>query len=129
MGDRTQHRWRNHHEAIISVDDFIAVQHLINNAKYGNKGILPELQVIHDGALKGFVVVNPRWAGFKDVDYEVASESVYKGDESVSTDLIQVEANIGDFDLRGFEIARSQFFDSIEKTCVTFTIRTIKFNA
>ena len=33
-GDRTQHRWRNHHEAIISIDDFIAVQHLINNAKY-----------------------------------------------------------------------------------------------
>lgn len=126
-GDRTQHRWRNHHEAIISIDDFIAVQHLINNAKYGNKGILPELQVIHEGALKGFVVVNPRWAGFKDVDYEVASESVY-GDEYVSPELKDVEANSGDFDLRGFEIARSQFFDSIEKTCVTFTIKDIKFN-
>lgn len=59
-GDRTQHRWKNHHEAIISMDDFIAVQHLIDNAKYGNRGILPELQVIREGALKGFVSVNPR---------------------------------------------------------------------
>ena len=33
-GERTQHRRRNHHEAIISMDDFIAVQHIINNAKY-----------------------------------------------------------------------------------------------
>ena len=128
MGDRTQHRWRNHHEAIISVDDFIAVQHLIDNAKYGNKGILPELQVIREGALKGFVSVNPRWAGFRDVDYEVASESVYQEGENSSPGLIQVEANTGDFDFRGFEIARSQFFDNIEKTCATFTLNSIKFN-
>ena len=128
MGDRTQHRWRNHHEAIISVDDFIAVQHLIENAKYGNKGILPELQVIHEGALKGFVSINPRWAGFRDVDYEVASESVYEDGECSSSDMIQVEANTGDFDFRGFEIARSQFFDSIEKTSAMFTLKTIKFN-
>lgn len=127
-GDRTQYRWKNHHEAIISMDDFIAVQHLIENAKYGNKGILPELRVVHEGALKGFVSVNPRWAGFRDVDYEAASESVYEDGEPVADDLIQVEAKTGDFDLRGFEIARSQFFDSIEKSCVTFTAKNIKFN-
>lgn len=128
MGDRTQHRWKNHHEAIISMDDFIAVQHLIENAKYGNKGILPELQVIRDGALKGFVTINPRWAGFRDIDYEVASESVYDNCEYVPAELKQVEANTGDFDFRGFEIARSQFFDNIEKTSVTFTMKDIKFN-
>ena len=127
-GERTQHRWRNHHEAIISMDDFIAVQHLINNAKYGNKGILPELQVVHEGALKGFVSVNPRWAGFRDVDYEVASESVYSNEEFNSPEPKQIEVKSGDFDLRGFEIARSQFFDSIEKICVTFSIKSVKFS-
>lgn len=50
-GERAQHRWKGDHEPIISKDDFIAVQHLINNAKYGNKGILPELKVIPEGAL------------------------------------------------------------------------------
>lgn len=49
-GERAQHRWKGEHEPIIPKDDFIAVQHLINNAKYGNKGILPELKVIPEGA-------------------------------------------------------------------------------
>lgn len=128
-GDRTQHRWRGHHEAIISRDDFIAVQHLIDNAKYGNKGILPELQVIPEGALKGFVSINPRWAGFHDVDYEVASESVYENSEYTSPEPKDVEAKSGDFDLRGFEIARSQFFDTAGKICVSFSRENIVFSA
>lgn len=128
MGDRTQHRWKNHHDAIISMDDFIAVQHLIDNARYGNKGILPELHVVHEGALKGFVSVNPRWTGFRDVDYEVASESVYDEGQYVPPELKDVEVNSGDFDFRGYEIARSQFFDNIDKTSATFTIKDVKFN-
>lgn len=127
-GDRTQHRWRGHHEAIISRDDFIAVQHLIDNAKYGNKGILPELQVIPEGALKGFVSINPHWAGFHDVDYEVASESVYESNEYISPQPKDVEAKSGDFDLRGFQIARSQFFDTAGKICVSFSIETFVFS-
>ena len=47
--DRNQYRKVGHHEAIISRDDFIAVQKLITNAKYGNKEILPELHVIQEG--------------------------------------------------------------------------------
>lgn len=36
----------------MSRDDYIAVQHMINNAKYGGKSILPELRVIESGVLK-----------------------------------------------------------------------------
>ena len=43
-------------------DDFIAVQKLITNAKYGNKEILPELHVIQEGSLSGFISINPRWS-------------------------------------------------------------------
>jgi Site-specific recombinases, DNA invertase Pin homologs len=43
--DRNQYRMKNHHESIISRDDFIMVQRLIANAKYGNTSILPELHV------------------------------------------------------------------------------------
>ncbi|NCB66609.1 MAG: recombinase family protein, partial [Bacilli bacterium] len=50
-GDRPQSIYRNHHEGIVSRDDFIAVQHLLDNAKYGNKSILPELRVIDSGLL------------------------------------------------------------------------------
>ena len=37
--DRNQYRRYGDHEAIISKDDFVAVQHLILNAKYGAKGL------------------------------------------------------------------------------------------
>ena len=128
MQNRPQYRKRNHHEAIISRDDFIAVQRLISNAKYGNKGLLPELKVIPEGVLKGFVSINPRWAGFKENDYINASASVYNGTEQASTSSAPVEVQSGDFDLRGYEIARSQFFDSTDRITVTFSQGDIRFS-
>lgn len=122
--DRNQYRKRDHHEAIISRDDFIAVQRLISNAKYGNKGILPELSVISDGALKGYVSINPRWAGFKADDYRLASASVYEDDTYTPSGL---SVHSGDFDLRGFEIARGQFFDTANKLSMTISSRQINF--
>jgi hypothetical protein len=56
--DHNQYRKKDNHEPIVSRDDFIAVQRLISNAKYGNKGILPELKVVAEGALRGFVSIN-----------------------------------------------------------------------
>ena len=76
-GDRPQSRYHNHHEAIVSRDDFIAVQRMLDNAKYGNKSILPELRVIDSGFFKGFVIINPRWAAFKEAEYFMAARSVY----------------------------------------------------
>ena len=125
--DRNQYRQKNHHEAIISRDDFIAVQRLISNAKYGNKGILPELKVITEGVLQGFVSVNPRWAGFKANDYRLASESVCNNAAEPPEQTLQVKR--GDFDLRGYEIARAQFFNTANKICITFSSSTIKFTA
>ena len=128
MQNRPQYRKRNHHEAIISRDDFIAVQRLISNVKYGNKGLLPELKVIPEGVLKGFVSINPRWAGFKEDDYINASASVYNGTEQTSASSAPVEVQSGDFDLRGYEIARSQFFDSTDRITVTFSQGDIRFS-
>ena len=125
--DRNQYHRKNNHEAIISRDDFIAVQRLIGNAKYGNKGFLPELNVVQDGALKGFVSINPRWAAFKAENYIAASNSVYLQSKSIRENL-EIEAQSGDFDLRKFEVARSQFFDIIQKICVTFSAENIQFS-
>ncbi|MBP2656600.1 MAG: hypothetical protein H6Q73_4169 [Firmicutes bacterium] len=126
--DRNQYRKRNHHEAIISRDDFIAVQRLISNARYGNKGILPELHFIPEGALRGFVSINPRWAAFHADDYRAASGNIYDDVNESTSNYFEVEAKSGDFDLRGFEIARSQFFDTARKLCVTFSTDNIQFS-
>lgn len=132
-GEKPQSRYLNHHEAIISRDDFIAVQRMLDNAKYGNKSILPELRVIDSGIFKGFVIINPRWAGFKEREYYLAAKSVYPGEEDAqiaeadSPTEVQVEVEPGDFDLRGFEIARAEFFDLHRRPSVTFENKKLKF--
>ena len=135
-GKRPQSRYFNHHEAIVSRDDFIAVQHLLDNARFRNKAFLPELRVIDEGKLKGFVSINPRWAGFKFTDYINASQSVYitetNGEDGISTQSkdedLKIEFSAGDFDMRGFEVTRSEFFDTFRKPSVSFGGKKIKFS-
>jgi len=129
-GQRPQSRYRNHHEGIVSRDDFIAVQQMLDNAKYRNKSILPELRVIESGILKGFVTVNPRWSGFKEGEYFQAACSVYQKDEVFSQREaeVEIEVDAGDLDLRGFEITRSEFFDSFNHPYLKFNRKHIQFN-
>ncbi len=124
-GDRNQYRQSNHHEAIIIPEDFVAVQRKISNAKYGGSG-MPELHVISDGALKGFVIINPRWASFTAEDYRTASEEIESKVDEFIGDVTVCPQN-GDLDLRGFEIARTEFFNSVSKISVTISIDGMKF--
>ena len=121
-GQRPQSRYLNHHEAIVSRDDFIAVQRMLDNAKFGNKTILPELRVVDSGVFKGFAVINPRWAGFRENEYYLASRSVYepRDIEQLAASEYQVEVEAGEFDLRGFEIARTEFFDIGHRPAIKF---------
>ena len=133
-GERPQSHYINHHEAIISRDDFIAVQRMLANAKYGNKTLLPELSVIHEGILKGYVTINPRWAGFKAKDYYMAAQSVFDVQETsapsdeTDDDTFTFEVQPGDFDLRGFEITRTEFFDATLRPFVTLAEKRLKFS-
>lgn len=128
-GQRPRSRYLDEHEAIISRDDFIAVQHMLQNAKYKNKSILPELQVIKEGLLKGYVIINPRWGAFTVTDYLRASASAYEnGDFPTVPSEVQVEVNHGDFDLRGFELARLDFFDMTRTPYISICDRSLKFS-
>ena len=136
-GDRPQSVYRNHHDAIISRDDFIAVQRLLDNAKYGNKSILPELRVIDNGLLKGFVTINPLWAGFKLKDYYQAAASINpdtenaedgSGEFEAQESEIHIRVAAGDFDMRGFEVTRTEFFDTIHRPYVTFKDKKVKLS-
>lgn len=124
--NRNQYRQNNHHESIIARSDFIAVQRLINNAKYGNKGILPELHVIDKGALTGFVTIHTKWACFTEDDYIKACASVNCNKSSTSEHSI--EKHIGEFDFRGYEITRTHFFSTRYRISVTFNARSITFS-
>ena len=84
--------------------------------------------------LKGYVSVNPRWAGFKSDDYIMASQSAYAEDEAEETyaksedKVIEIEVEPGDFDLRGFEVARSELFNPLNRATVVLSDQKIKFN-
>ena len=75
-GEQPQYIRRNRHEAIISRDDYIAVQKMIFNSKYGGNTYLPKLKVSTEGILRGFVSINPHWGAFTAEDYKNASASV-----------------------------------------------------
>lgn len=128
--DRNQYRLKNHHQSIISRDDFIAVQRLIQNAKYRNKGFLPQLSVITDGILKGYVPINPRWASFSPADYYEASSFAYEDEVTlIPSAPLEIKVNPGEIDLRGFEVARTQFFSTRDRISVSITDHVIVFSA
>lgn len=123
-GERHQYRWKGNHEAIISKDDFIAVQHLINNAKYGNK-ILPELKIISEGALVGFIYINPKWGGFKAEEYISLARTLPEKKNHYSDSTLENQKEMVDFS--GYEVARSQFFNTSTKITVTFSSDSVYF--
>ena len=75
-GEHSQYIRRDRHEPIIPRDDYIAVQKMLFNAKFGGNTYLPKLKVTTEGVLRGFVSVNPSWGAFTAEDYKNASLSL-----------------------------------------------------
>ena len=125
---------RNHHPPIVLRDDFEAVQKMIKNAKYGNKEPPPDLLVVPNGLLKGFVSVPLHWGDFTANDYKAASTGVCGGDAGLPPKLMETEAGAGDVgaggvDTHGVEVVRSEFFHAPHKPCAAFSSKGVGFNA
>ena len=136
-GERPQSQYLNWHEPIVSRDDYLAVQKLLDNQKYGNRSILPKLKVITGGLLKGYVIINPRWAGFTENDYLAASASAYNDSAdppndskeqapSYSDDYITVSP--GEFDMSGFQVTRGEFLNAHNSPTILISYNKIKFS-
>jgi hypothetical protein len=81
--------------------------------------------------LKGFVTINPRWAGFTCADYVQACRSVYElidENEEPQEEDITIKVEAGDFDMRDFEITRSEFFDSWQRPSISLNDNKIQFS-
>ncbi|SDJ31740.1 Site-specific DNA recombinase [Lachnospiraceae bacterium G41] len=126
--DRNQYRQKNHHTAIISREDFFAVQKMIRNAKYGNKGYFPEMRVIKKGPLTGFITIHPKWAGFTMDDYYHACDSVLEGITKIPSNQLKYEVKKGSVDLSGYELVRTQFMTSYGQMEMTISPSRILFN-
>ena len=124
--DKKQYTCHNHHEPIVSPDDFAAVQKIIANAKHGNRNYLPQLQVITGGTLHGFVSINPYWAAFSAEDYIAASLSA--GEIPVKN-APKPMAKQGDIDLRDVKLLRGDSFVDAFMICATFAEDRLRFSS
>ena len=128
-GERPRSRYLDEHEAIVSRDDFIAVQMILDNSKYRNRSFQPELEVISEGLLKGFVVINPKWGSFTEEDYRRASAAAYGEEIQDPEPERTVEANKGDFDFSGYEIAQIDVVPTRGRSYCTIDSHKVLFNA
>ncbi len=126
-GKRPRIRQVDHHEAIVTHEEWNAAQRMIKAHKRGARGYpLPTLEVVDTGALRGFVPVNRSWTGFSDEDYANASKSVYN--ESDEPEQASQQENISHFDLSGYEVVRAQFFSTKLNPAMTISDGKIRFN-
>ena len=116
---------RDHHESIISRDDWLAVQRKLENQKNGTISFLPVLHVIKEGFLTGYIPINPRWAGFRAADYYQAAEEVSKGFDGEK----QTGQSGENESLSGYEIVRGAFFANSRDACVTISSLFMTFSS
>ena len=126
--DRNQYRQMDHHEAIVQREIYNAAQKMLAATRYAKKGFpFPNLKVVDDGLLKGFVPVNRAWTGFTGEDYKKASKVAY-GNESDAEKIDNPVETGSKFDLSGYEIVRAQFFSTRLNPAMTISQGKITFN-
>ena len=121
-GEKPQSHYINEHEAIVSHDDFLAVQRIMNNAKYGGTSLLPCLRVIPDGLLKGFVVVHPKWGSFTKEDYVRACRSVDDDRDAVPEEWSGASA------FEGCEIVDVKMFSDLQVPAILLQRENVRFS-
>ena len=126
--DRNQYRQMDHHEAIVQREIYNAAQKMLAATRYVKKGFpFPNLKVVDDGLLKGFVPVKRAWTGFTGEDYKKASKVAY-GNESDAEKIDNPVETGSKFDLSGYEIVRAQFFSTRLNPAMTISQGKITFN-
>ena len=126
--DRNQYRQMDHHEAIVQREIYNAAQKMLTATRYAKNGFpFPNLKVVDDGMLKGFVPVNRAWTGFTGEDYKKASKVAYGNEQDAEKIDNSVETG-SKFDLSGYEIVRAQFFSTRLNPAMTISQGKITFN-
>ena len=123
--DRDQYLYKNRHEAIISVEQFEAVQTLMENNKHHVRGGLPLMYVINEGIFQGFVPINHHWINDDPNSYYDASNSVK--DTRKTHKILKKEFSA--FDLKGYQVVRGQFMQlRYEGPSITISNEKLSFN-
>lgn len=121
--NRNSYFRKDHHEAIVSRLIFNIVNKLLTYNKLYRKGkTIPQLQVVEEGILKGFVPVARSWGGFALDDYYNASHRVF-ADITIEEDRSSAIKNF-----QGYQMVREQLFSPRERLAAWFSISNVSFN-
>ena len=132
-GERNQYYKDYHHEGIIPLEMYeyaIKIKNMYKTAHFF--GEIPELRVVKNGALKGFVPICRNYPGFSYDNYLLASNYAYKLDEKGNripdrnTDISKLQ--VSEFDLEGFEKVDSQLMMNNSYPTVWFKYNQMFFN-
>ena len=123
--DRDQYLYTKHHDPIVTVEKFEAVQVLLENRKHHMRGGLPLLHVIDEGIFRGFIPINHHWVNDDPRTYYDISNSVRKPNHSKAVSKTVFSA----FDLDGYQVVRSQFTQyRYEGPVINISNERISFN-
>ena len=123
--DRDQYLYTNHHDAIITIEQFEAAQALMANRRHHLRGALPTVQVIDDGIFRGYVPINHHWVNSDPNTYFDASNSV---DQKEGLRKIR-RSSFSAFNLDGYQVVRGQFLTTRpDCPCISIVNGKINFN-
>lgn len=126
-GERAQYYEENHHTGHVPRLVYIAAQKILDQAKYRFRTIAPELKVIKQGVLKGFVEINSCWMGYSANDYIEACHSALEDSDYLNPSIL-IRKKSGDMDLRKYQVARGQFVPTTRKISAALSNETIRFS-
>ncbi|MDR2913481.1 MAG: recombinase family protein, partial [Tannerella sp.] len=106
-GEKPQYYEKKHHPAIVPPLAYKTAADIMKYRK-GNIAGIPYLEVVPEGVLKGFVVVNKNLRGYTLSDYIEASYSVYGKEEHSEVSIFADRVSV--FDFRNYDIVSSFSF-------------------
>ena len=85
-GMKNKYYHPNYHEKIVTRAQWNAAQKILNSSKFNRFSGYPPMRVVTKGALRGFISINRKWAGYEADDYFRAC-SIALGIEEGELDL------------------------------------------
>jgi len=131
-GDREAAFVSHHHAGIVSPEIAKAVQFI--NPVRGLESGVQNVEVICNGALKGFVGINPKWEGIDSKTFLSLCCSAYDEDEleSIRKDSLilsgEEHRNILSFDFAGYQVPYGVYFMNNNTPSLTLSNNKISFN-
>lgn len=132
VNQRNKYMLDDHHDGIVAKEIYEEALRIKEMRRHRNYNIIPSLSVIKEGALKGFVPVSVKYAGFTYENYKFASDFAFEKDKDGNVIKDKIESidkrKISSFDLSGFEKVDSQLISRSGQPMCWFKQNQMYFN-